>query len=171
MSRPLLLPHAPASVTSARRSLCSALEAAGVSEARVDDATLVLSELMSNALRHAAPLPEPFPPGSVGVSWKVAAGSLEIAICDGGSESLPRIARPSISALGGRGLGIVERIATRWGTEVDDQVTTVWAILDLSAQGVESAGEEVASGSPEAARPEAWNSGASMCCEPQITGA
>ncbi|MBB4935564.1 anti-sigma regulatory factor (Ser/Thr protein kinase) [Lipingzhangella halophila] len=142
MSSPLLLPRAPASVTNARRSLCADLEAAGVDDAAVSDALLVLSELLSNALRHAAPLPDPFPPDSVRVTWTVregdrvpgAAGSIEIAVCDGGGSSLPRIARPSISALGGRGLGIVERVADRWGTEVDDRITTVWAVLPVQAE-------------------------------------
>ncbi|MFC7743445.1 hypothetical protein ACFQXA_24470 [Nocardiopsis composta] len=53
---------------------------------------------------------------------------------DGGASTLPRIARPSISALGGRGLGIVEHLAARWGTEVEDEVTTVWAVLRVPVE-------------------------------------
>ncbi|WP_394350136.1 ATP-binding protein [Streptomonospora sp. PA3] len=140
MSRVVLLPHAASSVTSARRRLCSDLRACGVGPAKVDDAAIVLSELLSNALRHAAPLPEPFPPGCVQVAWEVenpsAAGGrdgwLEVAVRDGGAQTLPRLARPSLSALGGRGLGIVEHIAAKWGTEVDDRVTTVWAVLETA---------------------------------------
>ncbi|QBI51906.1 ATP-binding protein [Streptomonospora litoralis] len=143
MSRVVLLPHAASSVTSARRRLCSDLHARGVDSARVDDAAIVMSELLSNALRHAAPLPGPFPPGCVQVRWDIGRGSralspegwLEVAVCDGGAETLPRLARPSLSALGGRGLGIVEHVAAKWGTEVDDRVTTVWAVLEAAALG------------------------------------
>jgi anti-sigma regulatory factor (Ser/Thr protein kinase) len=124
-------------VTSARRHLCSDLHASGLTSGKVDDAALILSELLSNALRHAAPLPAPYPPGSVRVSWEVGrsvddhGGWLEIAVQDGGAETLPRIARPSLSALGGRGLGIVQHLAAKWGTEVDDRTTTVWAVLEV----------------------------------------
>ncbi|GAA4918977.1 ATP-binding protein [Streptomonospora salina] len=140
MSRVVLLRHAASSVTSARRGLCSDLRACGVAADTVDDAAIVLSELLSNALRHAAPLPEPFPSECVRVSWDVGGaaaaeardGWLEVAVCDGGAQTLPRLARPSVSALGGRGLGIVENIAAKWGTEVDDRVTTVWAVLEAA---------------------------------------
>ncbi|MDA0564635.1 ATP-binding protein [Streptomonospora sp. S1-112] len=136
MSRNVLLPHAPSSVTSARRRMCSDLRASGIETAKIDDAAIVLSELLSNALRHAAPLPDPFPPGCVQVCWEVggtnaAAAWLEVSVRDGGAETLPRLARPSLSALGGRGLGIVEHLAAKWGTEVDDTVTTVWAVLEV----------------------------------------
>lgn len=163
MSSPLLLPRAPASVTNARRSLCAGLEAAGIDDATVSDAVLVLSELLSNALRHAAPLPEPFPPDSVRVTWTVRqtgnppAGGIEIAVCDGGGATLPRIARPSISALGGRGLGIVERVAARWGTEVEDQVTTVWAVLSHATEAPDA--EPGDTGSRSAARDPARSEG------------
>ncbi|MDA2806500.1 ATP-binding protein [Nocardiopsis suaedae] len=136
MARTVLVPYAPSSVTSARQRLCTELEEGGLDAPRVNDAALVLSELLSNALRHASPLPPPFPPDSVQVAWDVETAAsgrvrLEIRVRDGGASTLPRIARPSPSALGGRGLGIVEHLARRWGTEVDGSVTTVWAVLEL----------------------------------------
>ncbi|WP_116247936.1 ATP-binding protein [Nocardiopsis sp. FIRDI 009] len=136
VERSVTLPYAPMSVTGARQRLCSDLRAMDIGDERVDDASLILSELVSNALRHASPLPEP--EDTVGVSWRVrvdhrtaTGGWVEIAVRDGGSSTMPRVARPSVSGLGGRGLGIVQSLAGQWGTEMDATTTTVWAILDI----------------------------------------
>ncbi len=138
MARTVLVPCTPSSVTGARQRLCSDLEADGLGAGSVGDAALVVSELLSNALRHAAPLPAPFPPDRVQVAWRLdsdeAGAVLEVSVRDGGASTLPRIARPSLSALGGRGLGIVEHLAERWGTEVEDGSTTVWAVLRVSVE-------------------------------------
>ncbi|MFC7326139.1 ATP-binding protein [Marinactinospora rubrisoli] len=133
VSRAVLLPHVPSSVTAARQRLCADLRARGVRGSVVEDAALIVSELLSNALRHAAPLPPPFPPETVQVSWQLVldGGWVEISVCDGGAETLPRVAYPSAAAQGGRGLGIVQRLAAKWGTEVDDTTTTVWAVVEL----------------------------------------
>jgi hypothetical protein len=44
------------------------------------------------------------------------------------------INKPATNALGGRGLGIVDRLSLRWGvyTRQDGSETTVWAALPLS---------------------------------------
>lgn len=52
----MAVPHGPDGVGMARRRLRADLRARGTSEATVDDAVLVLSELLSNACRHARPL-------------------------------------------------------------------------------------------------------------------
>ena len=51
----LLLPFAASSVGAARRRLVSDLIAADIYDSAVCDVALVISELLSNALRHAAP--------------------------------------------------------------------------------------------------------------------
>ena len=140
VERSIVLPYGPASVAQARQRLCEDLHAMEICEDRVDDATLVLSELVSNALRHASPLPSPGnPENSVGVSWRIevdrgsrSGGWMEIAVRDGGSSTMPRVARPSVSGLGGRGLSIVQTLSGRWGTEMDATTTTVWAVLEIS---------------------------------------
>jgi len=91
----------------------------------VSDAILVLSELLSNAIRHAHPLPG----GNVQVCWSIHGGTVEVAISDGGSPTRPHQLRQSVSALGGRGLAIVEHLAGRWDVLSSDQETTVWAVL------------------------------------------
>lgn len=144
--RSVLLPHASSSVATARQCLRTELRSLGVARSQADDAVLVLSELLSNALRHAMPLPPPYPPDSVQVSWTMVRASadadpsqgnwVEVAVSDGGGESLPRLTRPSLSALGGRGLDIVQRVAARWGTEVEEATTTVWALIDVPVMAV-----------------------------------
>ncbi len=130
-SRAVLLPYAPASVAAARFGLTAELRQAGVLPAAVGDAALVVSELLSNAIRHARPLPGAL----VEVTWALASGSLEITVSDGGSATRPRPAHPSLSSLGGRGLAIVEHLASRWGVSAGDTRTTVWALLPAPRRG------------------------------------
>lgn len=127
----VLLPHAPSSVRVGRRRLGAELRAHGIPEASVGDAILVLSELLSNAIRHAHPLPG----GQVRVSWSVRSGTVEIAVSDGGSPTRPHQLRQPVSALGGRGLAIVEHVSRRWGVRGDDEEMTVWAVLPTTANG------------------------------------
>jgi anti-sigma regulatory factor (Ser/Thr protein kinase) len=127
----VLLPHAPSSVGVARHRLGADLRAHGVSENAVAEASLVLSELMSNAIRHGGPLPG----AQVRVAWTLASGSLEIAVTDGGGPAKPRPVHRSPSAPGGRGLNIVERMSRDWGVRHDEQGTTVWAVLPAGSGG------------------------------------
>ncbi|WP_342755668.1 ATP-binding protein [Allonocardiopsis opalescens] len=128
----MLLPHTPSSVAAARQHLCGDLRSAGVRPGTVDDAALVLSELLSNALRHARPLPS----GEIRVSWHCGSGMVELSVSDGGAATEPKLARPGLSALGGRGLGIVEHLAQRWGVRAEEGVNTVWAILMAPVAGL-----------------------------------
>lgn len=124
-SSAVLLPSAPASVADARWRLTADLRKAGVSPAAVRDAALVASELLSNAVRHARPLP-----GSlIEVTWALDGGSVEICVSDGGSATRPRAAHASLSSLGGRGLAIVDHLSCRWGVSADAARTTVWAVV------------------------------------------
>lgn len=136
MSRAVLLPYAASSVSIARQRVGSELATAGVADSAIADAVLVTSELLSNSLRHAVPLPPPFPPDCVRLVWHVDGARerddrwVEVAVSDGGSETLPRVRNPETISPGGRGLGIVQQLASRWGTEVDEAMTTVWAVVE-----------------------------------------
>jgi anti-sigma regulatory factor (Ser/Thr protein kinase) len=129
----LKLPYTASSVGVARRRLVGDLTAAGVHEATACDAGLVLSELISNALRHAAPLPD----ATVRVAWRLNGDCVEIAVSDGGGPTVPEVNEPGSSAIGGRGLGIVERLSLRWGIYPSADGAgemTVWAELALNAE-------------------------------------
>lgn len=121
------LPHSPASVSVARRYLNRELLAWGVAEDVADDATVILSELLSNALRHARPLPGG--DGQLKVSWLKIGDTVEVSVTDGGAATEPRKGQPALSSLGGRGLGIVETLSQSWGVRRDDHGSTVWAHL------------------------------------------
>jgi len=146
----MAVPHGPANVGGARRRLRRELASQELPDAVIDDAVLILSELLSNSCRHARPLPAEGPEGPEGpedagspqgaggevrVGWELDAERvLTLRVTDGGGPTRPRCARPSLTARGGRGLGIVGRIASRWG--VDDQEpgeVTVWAALPTRA--------------------------------------
>jgi anti-sigma regulatory factor (Ser/Thr protein kinase) len=138
----VLLPWAPASVAVARQRLAADLSAAGIFDAAVGDAVLVVSELLSNAIRHARPLPG----ANVQVAWAVGADAVEVAVSDGGAPTMPVRAHATVSSLGGRGLDIVEYLARRWGVRSDDSGQTVWAVLAAPAVGQRSSEPASAAG-------------------------
>jgi anti-sigma regulatory factor (Ser/Thr protein kinase) len=122
----VLLPSQPASVAVARRRITAEMRSIGVEDDAIDDAALVITELVTNAIKHGSPLPGRW----LQVTWDMDTDSVEIAVSDaGGSGTRPRANRPSLSAMGGRGLEIVDTLSDRWG--VRPPGTTVWAILAM----------------------------------------
>jgi anti-sigma regulatory factor (Ser/Thr protein kinase) len=99
----------------------------GVYDQAVGDAALVISELVSNAILHAYPLPGE----RLKVAWAIADGWLEVAVSDGGSATMPQAGHPTASSVRGRGLAIVAHISETWGVRTDDVGLTVWAILPI----------------------------------------
>jgi len=123
----LWLRHAPSSAAVARRSVLAAFDAAGLTSEQALDAALIASELVGNAVRHAAPLPS----GQLAVSWSVDSDGYQISVTDGG---VPETSRPAISArqpgcrdTDGRGLQIVAELSDDWGVAARAGATTVWA--------------------------------------------
>ncbi|UGQ15465.1 ATP-binding protein [Yinghuangia sp. ASG 101] len=132
-SEAVLVPHASAGVGDARHRLIAGLTARGLDDSVVDDAALVLSELLSNALKHAYPLPS----GGVRAAWAVRPDRLlAIEVTDGGGPTRPRRPSPSLTARGGRGLSIIDALAAEWGVRgtAEDGVT-VWALLPTRVRG------------------------------------
>ncbi|WP_327678826.1 ATP-binding protein [Kitasatospora sp. NBC_00458] len=188
----MAVPHGPASVGAARRRLRRDLGDRQIPEPVIDDAVLILSELLSNACRYARPL-GPLPAlghgaraevvepllvgvpsrtagagesrsavpsgtgggtgggsgdgnggtggsgddgdGGVLVRWQMHAdGVLTLEVTDGGAQTRPSPASPSLTSHGGRGLGIVDQLASDWGVRDAPGEVTVWAALPARAR-------------------------------------
>jgi serine/threonine-protein kinase RsbW len=109
----------------ARRVVVTDLVARDVLDATVDEAELVLSELVANSLRHVSPLPD----GTIRVHWKAKNDVVELEVSDGGGQTAPSVRRPAPWAPSGRGLRIVRSIAHEWGVVEDRGTVTVWAAI------------------------------------------
>lgn len=122
----------PASTTSTRplRTLISeALHLAGADSELVDDATLVLHELVVNGIEHGVHDED----GTIEVTWHVADDRVELAVRDLGTTLSEAVANRAaatdpMESVRGRGLTIVEALSEAWGVEEADG-TRVWARL------------------------------------------
>lgn len=81
----------------------------GVVDECLSDGTLVLSELVTNAVEHAAT--------GLSVHLAATADHLEVAVQDQGP-GYPRVLVPDRVRVGGVGLAMVERLADSWGVQV-----------------------------------------------------
>jgi len=122
-------PAAPSTVPAARKAFAEAF--AGLSDDVLENGKLVLSELVTNAVRHGAD-PER---GWVHIVIHHVPTSMRIEVTDSGeSESEPVLRVGDEERTSGWGLFLVARLADRWGVE-SDHTTTVWCELDLSSAG------------------------------------
>ncbi|MFI7339312.1 ATP-binding protein [Streptomyces sp. NPDC050085] len=139
-SSSMAVPHGPAGVGKARHRMRDQLRSSGVAESVVDDAVLILSELLSNACRHGRPLGDDLAgDGDVRAAWRVDdRGCLTVEVTDGGGPTRPVPATPSVTAHGGRGLNIITALADDWGVRDDARgEVTVWVVVhkDVHADG------------------------------------
>lgn len=80
-------------------------------------AVLLTSEIVANAVRHAAT--------ACAVRVDLEGDLLRVEVADG-SPALPRLRTPAASDLGGRGLVLVESFARHWGAEPTSTGKVVW---------------------------------------------
>ena len=113
----------PDSAAEARRALADVADR--LSPRRLEDARLLVSELVTNAIRHAG-LGEG---DRITLTMETKERGLRVEVCDPGpgfevAEPTPDPARPS-----GWGLYLVRELSDRWGVEREGE-TTVWFELD-----------------------------------------
>ncbi|MER6089056.1 ATP-binding protein [Streptomyces bluensis] len=132
-SSSMAVPHGPAGVGEARHRMRDQLRTGGVAETVIDDAVLILSELLSNACKHGRPLGDEAlaGDGDVRAAWCVdPSGRLTVEVTDGGGPTSPVPATPSVTAHGGRGLNIITALADDWGVRNDARgEVTVWVVV------------------------------------------
>jgi anti-sigma regulatory factor (Ser/Thr protein kinase) len=95
-----------------------------------EDATLLVSELVTNAVRHV-PASEHV---QVELRIRTERGRIRVAVSDpgGGFQPAPRL--PTVAEGSGWGLYLVDRIADRWGV-VSEERTEVWFEIDVHGDG------------------------------------
>lgn len=122
----LSLPVDPSTPSVARTKLASFLTRNRVRPEVIDDALIVLSEMIANAVSHGRPLDD----AGVQVMWELTAGGLHLAVADGGSGAKAKLQALDFDedSLSGRGLGIINKIADRWWVE-ENPGTSVHAEL------------------------------------------
>ena len=127
----LELPDLPEAAGAARKAL-TALNGSLhlISEARLRDVQLLVSELVANAFRHARSQGEP-----LHLAVLATDAVLRVEIRDAGPGFDPAVVDPApIEAGRGKGLQIVRALAPRWGVEQGDG-TTVWFEIDRPQRG------------------------------------
>jgi anti-sigma regulatory factor (Ser/Thr protein kinase) len=108
-----------AEVRSARRFVAATLSE--WESSRADEAAIVASELVTNALVHAKT--------PVTVTVERTSSAIRIEVSDG-SSVVPILRELSDTRTSGRGMRIVEELVDRWGSETHADGKTVWVELD-----------------------------------------
>ncbi|MGH3497906.1 MAG: ATP-binding protein [Nocardioidaceae bacterium] len=122
------LPYGLSSAAIARAQLGGFLIERKLPQTLLDDAFVVVSELVSNAVRHAMPSQG----GQLSLSWALTDEGLLVSLHDGGGPSTPKALAISPYAEHGRGLAIVASLAQSWWVEQDQGGTTVNAVLAVA---------------------------------------
>ncbi|MGW0765550.1 SpoIIE family protein phosphatase [Streptomyces sp. NPDC002676] len=106
----------PMAVSQARAEVSRQLEEWGLEESAFT-MELILSELLTNAIRYGAPP----------IRVRVMLGRTLVCEVSDGSNTSPRLRRAATTDEGGRGLFLVSQYADRWGTRYAAKGKVIWA--------------------------------------------
>lgn len=114
----------PGSVAEARRAVRRHLLGGRVPDAVVDVASLLTSELVTNAVVHVG--------GAITLRARLGAGRVRVGVGDR-TRARPRLRRAGAASSGGRGLILVSSLSQRWGVDDAEDRTgkVVWFELDV----------------------------------------
>lgn len=120
----LTVPGRPEEVRRTRAFVARTLAAAGKGDS-IDShtATLLTSELVTNAIRHSA---SGGPSGTVTIVIVDMPDGVLIEVIDDGSSAGSPVVRSDLMAQNGHGLYLVQQMTAQWGFLRDAGGTTVW---------------------------------------------
>ena len=119
MNEEVTLPDGPEGASCARRAMARAAVLWRLDREITETALLLVSELVTNAIRHGSP--------PVRLSLRLERDRLRVEVADS-SPALPEFGQSGPDQTGGRGLRIVQLLAARWGASASPRRLgkTVW---------------------------------------------
>jgi len=117
----------PTAVSAARHALIPLDER--VDQGMLDDITLMVSELVTNSVRHA----QGDGNGTVGLAVRLQPDRVRVEVSDPGKGFEPKPREPGQSQASGWGLYLVDRLADRWGV-LRGERAKVWFEMDGAAR-------------------------------------
>lgn len=106
----------------ARRAICDFLESNGMARL-TDDAALLTSELVTNAVRYAR--------GPIQLHAYLRGGILRLEVADQAAERGPAPRRARTEDENGRGIELIAKLSRAWGWQAQGATKTVWLELAL----------------------------------------
>ena len=116
----LELEGTPGAALAARRALLARQSA--LPDTVRDDVLLLMTELVTNAVRHADAAPDRM----VRLEVRQQRGAVRVSVCDEGPGFEPEATSSSPDGAGGWGLVLVDRIADRWAVTRTATGACVW---------------------------------------------
>jgi anti-sigma regulatory factor (Ser/Thr protein kinase) len=120
------LPVSPEAASAARHALDDLGDA--MSDARLRDVRLLVSEVVTNAVRHA----DLAAGDAIELVVELNGGALRVEVHDPGGGCVPTAPAPDPTRPSGWGLYLVAELADRWGVD-SDETTLVWFEFDRPA--------------------------------------
>lgn len=118
-------PTSPAAARSFAKKAVAALLAGAVPQSLCDDLELVVSELVTNAVRAGSP--------TIGVTVELVRGRVVVRVSDRAG-GWPHERQSRLDDVGGRGLPLVSALSAAWGVQLADDGKVVWAELDVPSE-------------------------------------
>jgi anti-sigma regulatory factor (Ser/Thr protein kinase) len=112
----------------------------------LEEAVLLTSELCTNTLLHTASGRG----GSFEVTVRCEDDSVRVEVCDDGSKNVPAVRALDQFSESGRGLALVDQIATRWGQNGDEYGRSVFFELRWGHPQTTTSRTNAPTGSPTA---------------------
>lgn len=124
----LTIPGRPEHVREARAFVAKAL---GELHPGLENAVLLTSELVTNAVMHSA---SRCSGGTITVQISESAVGVRVEVADAGSDLSAPVVRGDVYASDGHGLFLVQTLSDQWGYLRDDDGTTVWFWLGAATE-------------------------------------